>query len=67
MMMMMIMMMMIILLLLLLLLLPSISILCYFLVIAYVYALNILQNVIFPMCFRSSNLSFRHGFPSLNL
>jgi hypothetical protein len=26
----------------------------------------IFQNVIFRTCFRSSNWSFRHGFPSLN-
>ena len=26
-----------------------------------------LPNVFFPTCFRSSNYSFRHGFPSLNL
>ena len=44
-----------------------ISILRYFLPNAYVYALYIFQNVIFPTCFRSSNWSFRHGFPSLNL
>ena len=47
--------------------LPTISILCYFLPIAYAYALYAFQNVIFPTCFRSSNSSFRRGFPSLNL
>ena len=31
--------------------LPTISILCYFLPIAYIHALCIFQNVIFPMCF----------------
>ena len=35
--------------------------------IAYVYALSVFQNVIFPACFRSSNWSIRHGFPSLNI
>ena len=48
-------------------LLPTICILCYFLPIAYIPALYIFQNVIFPTCFRSSNWSFRHGFPSLKL
>jgi len=47
--------------------LPTISVLCYFLPISYVYALYIFQNVIFPTCFRSSNWSFRHGSPSLDL
>ena len=47
--------------------LPPISILCYFLPISYIYALYIFQNFIFPTWFRSSNWSFRHGFPSLNL
>jgi len=31
------------------------------------YALYIFQNFIFPTYFRSSNWSFRHGFPSLDL
>ena len=47
--------------------LPTISILCYFLQIACVYAIHIFQNVTFPTCFRSSNWSFRHEFPSLDL
>jgi len=47
--------------------LPTVSILYYFLPISYVYALYIFQNVIFPTCFSSSNWSFRHGFPSLDL
>jgi hypothetical protein len=47
--------------------LPAASILCYFLPVAYVHALYIFQNVIFPICFRSSNWSFRHGFLFLDL
>ena len=44
--------------------LPTVSVLCYFLPIAYVHAIYIFQNVI---RFRSSNWSFRYGFPSLDL
>ena len=46
--------------------LPSISVLCYILPVAYIHALYIFQDV-FPSVFRSSSWSFRHGFPSLNL
>ena len=46
--------------------LPAISILDYFLPIAYIHVLYIFQSVIFTACFRSSNWSFIHGFPSLN-
>jgi len=46
---------------------PTICVLCYFLPIAYIHALYIFQNVIFLTWFRSSNWSFRHGFPPLDL
>jgi hypothetical protein len=47
--------------------LPSVSILCYILPVTYCHAFYIFQNVIFLTCFRPSNLSFGHGFPSLYL
>ena len=46
--------------------LPTLSILYYFLPVAYIHTLYVFQNVIFPVRFKSSNWSFGHGFPSLN-
>ena len=42
--------------------LPTLSILCYFLPIVYVYALYIFQNVIFPMCLGLSICLLDMGF-----
>jgi hypothetical protein len=47
--------------------LPTISILCYLLPIAYIRAPYVFQNVIFPGRLWSSDWRFRHGFPSFKL